>query len=67
MRDHQGTALVVADLADAAQAIQDQAAVSARVAPNLVVGKPFVKRTGRPLLHTSIERLGERGRLFGRH
>src|SRR5438105_9822849 len=66
-RDHQAAATVVANLADAPKPLLDQAAVSARVTANLVVRQLLVERPQGALLDSTVERLGERGCLFGGH
>jgi len=52
---------------DAAKPLLDQAAVGAGVAANLVVWQLFIERPERSLLDPPVERLGERGCLFGGH
>src|SRR5205085_3328049 len=65
--DHQCAAPVVADLADAPQAIFDQASVRAGVAADLVVRQLLVKRSKGALLDPPVELQREGCRLFGGH
>src|SRR5207244_7030148 len=53
--NHQRAAAVVADLADAPQAIFDQASVRARVAADLIVRQLLAKRSKRALLDSPVE------------
>src|SRR2546426_8262 len=66
-RDHQRAAAVVANFADAPKPLLDQAAVSARIAANLVVRQLFIERPERAFLDPPVERQRERCRLFGGH
>ena len=53
--NHERAAAVVADLADTAQPVLDQAAVGARVAANLVVRQLLVERSKGALLNSPVE------------
>jgi len=61
--DHERAAAVEPDLADAALAIRDEAAVAAGVATDLVSGKPLVELA---LAGEGVDALGEGYRLAGK-
>src|SRR6266699_1456609 len=65
--NHERAAAVVADLADAPQALFDQAAVGARVAADLIVRQLLVERSKGALLDSPVELQREGCCLFGGH
>src|SRR5438552_13834537 len=62
-----GASVFEATLPDAPKPLLDQAAVGTRVAADLVVWQLLVERPEGALLDPPVERLGERGCLFGGH